>query len=406
MTIRKLCSLLALLSLIILAGCAAGTRTGQGPTPTVAAATETAIPSQLDLTFLGSDGNVWEMAWPQGTPKQFTTDAQADQVRYSGLAWSPDGARLAVLRETGPLSNPASDTLVLLAPDGMVLAQMALAAQPQHTPFAWSPDGTLIAYRTETGQADQATGNIKGRLTIIDAQTGATKQTLLYNEGRGGGCGGAFSPLVNAVMAAHNAYLGVDTFVWTPDQGRVLVSPACGNTEALRVDLGSGQTTAGYPKGVSYQPGGNSVLLGQWYVPATITLGLANASGAELRALTSETLTGNEPVTTIGVATWSADGQAIYYEHDNGIWSIGVDGSNAHQVVAGALNDAQNQATVEVLPSVSPSGALLLYLQLRGANAGPGAGSVAAQCFVAESDGSNASALPHGASSAAWRPVK
>ncbi len=401
---RKPRSLLALLSLIALAGCAAGTA-GQAPTPTPRAATATPTP-KLELTFLGSDGNVWEMAWPQGTPEQLTTDALADEVRYSGLAWSPDGSRLAVLRETGPLSDPTSDALVLLSSAGGMLAHVTLVAQPQNTPFAWSPDGKLIAYRTETGQVDQATGDIKGRLTILDGQTGETKQTLIYNEGLGGGCGGAFSPLVNAVMNAHNAYLGVDTFIWTPDQSSVLLSPACGMPAGLRVDLGSGKTTAGYPEGASYQPGGSGTMLGQWNQQGTITLGLANASGAQQRVLTSETPTGDGPITTIGVATWSSDGQTIYYEHDNGIWNIGADGSNAHQVVAGALNNGQNQATVIMLPGISPDGTLLLYLQLRGANGAPGAGIVDAQSFVAAPDGSNAVSLPQGAGQAIWRPVK
>jgi hypothetical protein len=79
MTLHTTLSTLALLGL---AGCAAGTSASQTPAGTAPAATATPQPPALDLTFLGSDGNVWEMAWPQGTFKQLTTDAQADQVRY------------------------------------------------------------------------------------------------------------------------------------------------------------------------------------------------------------------------------------------------------------------------------------------------------------------------------------
>ncbi|HEY7349829.1 MAG TPA: hypothetical protein VH599_16045 [Ktedonobacterales bacterium] len=49
--------------------CPGGMRPGaspaQTPSPT-APTTPTPRPSPLELSFLGSDGNVWEMAWPQG----------------------------------------------------------------------------------------------------------------------------------------------------------------------------------------------------------------------------------------------------------------------------------------------------------------------------------------------------
>jgi hypothetical protein len=265
-----------------------------------------------------------------------------------------------------------------------------------------------MAYRTMTDQFDPATGVIKGRFTILDAQIGATKQTLLYDEGRGGGCGGAFPPLVNAMMNAHDAYQGVDTFAWTPDQKSLLVVRGCGNTGAARVDVGTGKTTAGYPAGASYQPGGNLVRLGQWDHEATLTLGLGDATGAQQKALVSETVPTNGPGydTIIGVAAWSRNGQTIYFERDNGIWKIGADSSNAQQIVVGAPNDSRDQATVEMLPSLSPDDSLLLYLQLHGANGQPGSGSVASQCYVVQPDGSHARSLPQGASSAVWRPVQ
>jgi hypothetical protein len=407
--------------LLALAACAPRTPptpAAQQSSPSLAAATSTptAQPPTQEIAFVGSDGNIWRMVWPLGTPARLTSDAQAEQVRYSGLVWSPDGARLAALRETGPQSAPTADALLLFAPAGTLLAQVALAAPPVNTPFAWSPDSTLLAYRAATGQVDQ-TGSIVARLTLLDAQSGATTQTLLYRQGRGGGCGGAFSPLVNAAMAAHNAYLGVDTLTWAPDQHSLLVAPACGNSTALRVDLASGQSTPGEPLGARYQPGSAQTLLGLWYDQAgcsaggspagaggCVVLGLTDASGAHQRELASEPLTQAGLVTTLGLASWAADGQTIYYERDNGLWQIGADGSKAHQIIAGAPTDSQGQAIVLLLPSPSPDGARLLYLQLRGANNGPGVGPISSQCFVAQPDGANPVSLPEGATLAVWRP--
>lgn len=407
MTVRNMASILALLGVLALAGCSIGTSTPQTAATPTPAATTAPPASNLELTFVGSDGNVWEMAWPGGTPKQWTTDA-TNQARYSGLAWSPDGANLAVLRETGPRSNPTGDTLVLFAPDGSKQKVYALIGQPYNTPFAWSPDASQIAYRTTTSRFDPNTGNIRGRLTIIDAQTGATKRTLLYDDGSGG-CGGAFTPLQEAVIQAHNAYLGLDTFAWTPDGQGLLVSRGCGNLEAGLVNLGTGQTATGYPGGASYQPGGSGMMLGEWYNNAsnTVTLGLANANGSEHSTLNSQTQQTNPVyITVIGQAAWSPDGQSVYFERDNGIWRVGADGSNAHQIIAGAPNDSQNQATVQTMPGVSPDGALLLYLQLQGANGDPGTGTAVGQCYVAQVDGSHAAPLPSGVSVATWRPVK
>jgi Tol biopolymer transport system component len=344
------------------------------------------------------------MTWPQGTPRQLTTDANAGQVSYSGLTWSPDGTRLAVLRLSNPGPHPTS-TLVLFAPDGTRLASVNLPTPPANTPFAWSPDGTLIAYHT-----DEINGTTRGLLTILDGQTGATKQTLLHDEGPNGvgNCGGGTSPLVEAVQGAHHSWLGVDTFTWTPDQKSLLLPAACGEPIAERVDLSSGNTTAGYPAGASYQPSNSQVMVGleAKHTPQIRLLELADASGVQQRVLTSESLSGNGPVfvTSLGMATWTRNGQAIYYEHDNGIWSMSADGASPHQIVAGTPNDSQDQATVVVLPSISPDGSRLLYLRLQGANGEPGVGSVASQCFVAGLDGSNAVSLPQGTSLAVWRP--
>ena len=60
------------------------------------------------------------------------------------------------------------------------------------------------------------------------------------------------------------------------------------------------------------------------------TLGLTDLSGNHVRALVKA-----EPfvqpqtyMTLLGFSAWSPDGKTIYYEHDDSIAQIGVDGSN------------------------------------------------------------------------------
>jgi hypothetical protein len=413
MTGRKTLSALALLGLVMLAGCASGTPTTQtSSTPTspppAASPTPTATPAQqapsLQLTYIGSNGNVYEMAWPNGTPNQWTTKAQPNQVAYSGMVWSPDGSTLAVLRTTGPTNSPTGYALIEFSSTGDVLHTFTLPAAPYNTPFIWSPDGSEIAYRTLTNQV-KSNGDIVGRLTIISAQTGATKETMLYDDGGGGCGGGGFTAMVLALETVHHAYLNLDTFAWTPGQQSILVSRGCGNADSSLVDLTNQTTTAGgYPAGATYQTSNNAIILGLWNNGNSTTLGLGNSTGMEGRVFLTSTFS-QTYVIGLGAPVWTPDGQNIYVEHNNGIWTMDGNGAFVHQVVAGATNDSQGNATVQTLPSISPDGTLLLYLQLHGSNSGIG-GTVTYQCYVAHTDGSAATSLPQGASSAVWRPVK
>ncbi len=409
MTVRQSLSVLALLGLVALAGCSSSPATAQTTTPTVTATQTSAAPTptptpagpSLQLTYIGSDGNVYEMAWPGGTPQQWTTKAQPNKVTYTGLVWSPDGSKLAVLRLTGPTYSPTGVALIEFSSTGNVLNTFTLPSNPYNTPFVWSPDSSEIAYRTSANQVE-GNGDIEGRLTVIDASTGAIKESFLYDAG-GGGCGGGGFPAMTIAIeqVRGGAYMNPDTFAWTPGQQSILVSRGCGNDSAELVNLTTQQVATQYPGSASYQPNG-SFILGEWYGANTISLGLANLNAAEHAILTTAPDQSNGYSTTLGVASWSPDGQTVYYEHNNGIWAVGADGTNAHQVVAGAPNDAQNNATVQVMPSVSSDGSLLLYVQLQGSNTI--GGTVHFQCYVAHTDGSNATALPSGASQAVWRP--
>ncbi len=407
---RKITSrFLMFLSLLVLAGCSSPSTTS-GPAATsnpaataatttpAATTTSTPEPHGPTLAYIGSDNNVWLMEWPNGTPQQLTTDAQAN-APYRGLVWSPDGSRLAVTR---------ADKLVILKTDGTVVVKIPLPAVPAADtgiPVAWSPDGTRLALpggSTTGGSSD----NEVRKLLILDVQSGKGVKTLTYESGLGGECGAPpVSDLRGTIQSAEHL-----AFFWSPDGQTFLLTRVplglCFGEQGIQITIASGTTDSLYPSEGSYQPGGN-LILGYW---RDRTLGLTDRSAVHVRALVPPEQPDPQYVLGVGLAVWASDGQTVYYEHNDGIWRIEVDGSNARQVVAGTVLDSDKNATVQLVPHPSPDGQMLLYLQAAGSDKGvddpdpPPAGSTITQWYVAQADGSNPVALPKGVIEAVWRP--
>jgi dipeptidyl aminopeptidase/acylaminoacyl peptidase len=74
----------------------------------------------------------------------------------AGIAWSPDGTRIAVVGDVGDVGTP---TLYVMNADGshrQLLAEGVLVAHILGSPnIVWSPDGTRIAYATFSGDHDK-----------------------------------------------------------------------------------------------------------------------------------------------------------------------------------------------------------------------------------------------------------
>ena len=392
---------LLLFGLLALAGCGSTS----GPTTARQSATATPQAQPADLTYLGSDGNVWEQSFPASQARRLTSDAQAGSISYSGLAWSPDGTLLAVLRTTGTAA-PQEEAL-LLAPDGTIKARTLLPGVLDNRPFAWSPDGTLIAYRTLTNTYTDVEVNgeslyvREGNLLLLDARTGQIVKSLTDHRGSWDCQNSVNSPLGQAVLTAHQAPMGIDTFAWAPDQRTMLLSYGCQNGSSAQVDLTMSATTPGFPQGASYQPGGNLIL---GLLDGGKTLGLVDVSGARRATLASVPPGNVDYPLELGQATWSSDGQTVYYEHHDGIWRIGEDGTNLQMIVAGTPLDSQGKATIALLPRLSPDGRRLLYLQVQGSDEVNSSAPVASQWYVAQSDGTNPVPLAQGITEALWRP--
>lgn len=365
-------------------------------------------PPPPEVTYVGGDGNVWDMTLPQGSPRQLTTDARPNSnTGYFGLAWSPDGKRLAVGRVSGSPDSPTY-RLRVLSSEGAVLFDVSLPGGlaagafvpngPDDRPFAWSPDGRFIAYRETTGSVTSA-GNDVDTFYLFDSQAGSVVKHFTFDRGESG-CGGGPAPLTDATGTLHDAYEhGIDTFAWSPDQQTILVTYGCVDLESARLNISSGKVVPGYPEGATYQPGGN-LILGDWldFNSGAIILGIVDASNQHVRTLASEQEFGSSGAPgpyeiPLGEAAWGSSGQSIYYEHDDGIWQIGADGSNAHLLVSGSQLDSQGNATVDVAPQPSPDGKMLLYVRVRGTDLDPNT-IVQGQWYLAQDDGTGQTALP------------
>ena len=425
---RLLAIVAAALLVVVVSGLVAGIILVRQHSPLTSNPPPTAQPGQTaqstqmttgsEIAYIGSDGNVWEMTWPGGTPKQLTTDAQTGQIFYSGPTWSPDGSLLAVVRQ----AYTNNGLMLIMKPDGTVVVHAPLpGARTYDIPFAWSPDSTMLAFRGEV-TVDATDNNGTRKLLLFDAHTGQVVNTLTYQVGGASGCGGGgpTSDLTQAIWLAEDAGFQhpQDAFVWAPDGHSLLFTRtapgSCGRGQGIQVDLSTGATNAPYPLLGSYQPGGN-LILGYW---SDGTLGLTDLSANHVRALVGPEPSVNPPqyMVTLGRAAWANDGQTVYYEHNDSIWQIGVDASNPHQVIAGTALDSQQNATVQLLPHPSPDGHMLLYLQVRGSDRVIEDGIVTPQptptiplttrWYVAQADGSNPVPLPQGVKEAVWRPGK
>lgn len=338
------------------------------PVATTGSTLSTVTPSPVlatpQLAYIGADGNIWLKVVPDGVAHHLTSDAAANSVAYSGLMWSPDGTLLATLRGTGVSYNPTAAELLVLRPDGTLSLQVSLPSVPQNRPFVWSPDGRLIAYRSQPLGANPQTGNPLANLILLDSRSGRQVNAVPFDEGPHE-CGSGYDSFFNATNLVRDAYEGIDAFSWSSDQRSILVSYNCAHSKSALVDLTTGAERTGFPEGASFQPHGSQIL--GVVAHSLVVLDSAGILVRTLVTVSSESAPfPGDYINPLGQAAWSPDGQTIYYERDDGIWQVGVDGSSDREVVAGTPLDSQYRATVNMRPLVSADGRMLLYLQLQG----------------------------------------
>lgn len=375
------------------------------PLASASASPPPSIPDEL--TYIGSDGNIWDLPL-SGSPKQWTTDARSGSAWYDGLTWSPDGSLLAALYTTINGGN-ITNTLMLLAPNGAAKRTIPLPDGPYGVAFLWSPDGSEIAYRTQLPPSvpTYTVTSDHDELVILNAATGQTVHTWPYSQqGLENSPDGL--PLTYILLAPdHRCFFQPDTFSWSPDQRYILVAPNCAIQPGgvTRIDVSTGATSTGFPDSARYL-GNGSGIAGWWDENGVTVLGVANNSGQRTQTLDR----GDTSCNSISSTSLSPDGQTIYYEKGGDIWAVGVNGGNPRLVVRGVSCSASGSAspaqTWELAPKLSPDGHHLLYFQL---HTDDGATVATSSWYIAAADGSGATQISDGSSSsnfpidAAWR---
>ncbi len=312
------------------------------------------------LVYALLGGDIY-LAHPDGTNAVAITDAFNGECRggYWSPSWSPDGRYLAFSGGTG-CSSPGS--VVITDPQGNVVANAPVPGGR----FAWSPDSTRFAVWDENSYNEAGVGTFKIGIYGIDG-THETQIALPPGSDSGG------------------------RLAWTPDGNSLIVNhlevPVDGGTprdipfvEAFRSRSGGIWNAA-----LAYSPDGSQVAYGthhalmvarsDWSEPREVlaeaahtatwspTGGLiavtADAPGDpwapnQLRVVDPATgsatlLFEGEAGTWLNVIGFSPDGDRILFGEQRpvsgqpdgtsvySLWSIGVDGTDARLLVAGAM---------------------------------------------------------------------
>jgi TolB protein len=112
---------------------------------------------------------------------QVCHDACDKGAQDNQAAWSPDGTRIAFVRDT--YTKPEQFAIFTIAPDGSDLRRVTPGGMDVHDP-AWSPDGTWIAFQSPPEPVAQGEQNI---YKIHPDGTGLTQLTRGLSSWEAGG---------------------------------------------------------------------------------------------------------------------------------------------------------------------------------------------------------------------------
>jgi WD40 repeat protein len=289
--------------------------------PTPAAVTNGRIAYDHD-----TDG-IWTIN-PDGTgAENITADSQA--ANYTP-AWSPDGTRIAFIRERN--SDP---TIYIADADGSSAAPIKALALSNHD-LAWAPDGTRIAY---TDRGDLFVMNTDGsgsrRVTPTDPKKLDFHPT--------------WSPDGSRIAFARFTFskpLSPDPFVGQEPSGTGIYVVKTDGSDLTRVTTGPPNRDGSLDEWPDWSPNGKLIVFQRDF-----EIYVMNADGSALRKLTGGHST--QP-------SWSPDGMKLVFQREapgkglNELYVMDADGSNVTPLDVGPATDLSPDWQ-PVVASESPS---------------------------------------------------
>ena len=312
--------------------------------------TDLAVPSQPALSPDGDvvvyvlrtldadeDRNVdqlWTVPTSGGTPRRLTT-GNAD----TSPAWSPDGSRIAFVRD---------GQIHLLATDGGEPERVTDLPLGAGAPV-WSPDGARLAFTApvDPGSAGplvadrldyQADGSgmfgaVRSQVHVVDLASGECRQVTDGTEHAG-------AP------------------AWSPDGGTIAFARAVGEDSDLRFRIAVHLLAVEDPKAlprvfafadgvartVSYSVGGESLLVVGWNGDPVgharlFRVPLDTGVAVDLTGTLDRNVMPGAPAYPGGLPQETADGRILFCVRARGcthLWSVAADGSDARAVLDGA----------------------------------------------------------------------